>query len=207
MKATKQQFKPIYLYSEDIRQKETLRLYDESISELNKLVQVCETVINGKLTNSQKIKIEGNGIPHIVTEVEGSFKFPNATREFNLDALGVDLEPLYEQDLKFRSIKFKYTYKLLDGVFVRDEKQTNSIKTGCEVYSDNIKQNKLLDYCLKLEKIFNTAVDDNVISEYDLVSIVNAVGGLELVVKDNGKGYIARADKKGIKTFKSYRTA
>jgi len=124
-----------------------------------------------------------------------------------LDALGVDLEPLNAQDLKCSYTRSKYTYKLSKGVFVRDEKQTNSIKSGCEVYSDNIKQNKLLDYCLKLEKIFNTAVDDNVISEYDLVSIVNAVGGLVLTVKDSGKGYVARANKKGIKTFKSYRTA
>ncbi len=204
MKATKQQFKPIYLYSEDTHKKEYLRLYDNSISELNKLIQECETVICRKLTDAQKEKIAIDGVADIHAEIESYFEIPNATKQFNLDALGVDLSGVEEQDLKCILTRGNHSYKLLKGIFVRDEKETQRIKKRYEVYTDNIDQNNYLEFCLTLEKIFNKAVDGGLISDYNLLPIVNVIAGFELTLNDNGEGYLIRANRRVIRITKCY---
>jgi len=62
--------------------------------ELNKFVQLAETTLKTKFNINEKNSLKASGMTFVNEWIKPKFKFPDADREFNLQALGLNLTPL-----------------------------------------------------------------------------------------------------------------
>jgi len=61
---------------------------------LNKFIDVTEKTLKTTLSDKEKIDLKENGLTFVNEWIKPKFKFPDADREFNLQALGIDLTPI-----------------------------------------------------------------------------------------------------------------
>ena len=72
----------------------TKKAIQEKVELLNKFVEVSERTLKTSLTDKEKINLKDNGMSFVNEWITPKFKFPDADREFNLQALGIDLTPI-----------------------------------------------------------------------------------------------------------------
>ncbi|WP_417237619.1 hypothetical protein [Bizionia sp.] len=66
----------------------------QRIDLLNKFVQLTETTLKTTFTDAEKINLKDNGLIFIDEWITPKFKFPEADKEFNLQALGLNFQPI-----------------------------------------------------------------------------------------------------------------
>lgn len=162
----KKQFTPVFLYAEEKARKAELENYGSSILELNKLVTESEVVLKRKLSDNEKFVLSKQGAKYIIDKVKASFKFKNATDQFNLDSEGIDLEPLKAQDIKYSRFYLKYDYSLVKGLFEEDEEQIKIIMEATQVFTTNANQNKVLELGEKYVKFCEELQDLGLLKEH-----------------------------------------
>ncbi len=62
--------------------------------ELNKFVEMAESTLKTKFKTNEKNSLKASGLSFVNEWIEPKFKFPDADREFNLQALGLNLTQL-----------------------------------------------------------------------------------------------------------------
>lgn len=72
----------------------TKKAIQEKVELLNKFVEVSEKTLKTSFTDKEKINLKDNGMTFVNEWITPKFKFPDADREFNLQALGIDLTPI-----------------------------------------------------------------------------------------------------------------
>jgi len=61
---------------------------------LNKFVEVTERTLKTTFTDTEKSNLKDNGMTFVIEWLTLKFKFPEADREFNLQAIGIDPTPI-----------------------------------------------------------------------------------------------------------------
>lgn len=146
-------------------EKEKLQRAEES---LNKFVQVVQSVL-GDLSAAKlkRLHLESNEV--VQEELASRFQFPNASDQFNLDALGIDVEPIYEARTN-ASEWMKYSFKFEDGRFIADEDQ--AVFQQFYTYVDTPEKKKFLSLLEKQVELYNEFKAAGLIRNYTYLSEV-----------------------------------
>lgn len=61
---------------------------------LNKFIEITETTLKTSFTDDEKTNLKDNGLNFVDEWIKPKFKFPDAGYDFNLQALGLNLQPI-----------------------------------------------------------------------------------------------------------------
>ncbi len=153
---------------------EVYRQTDEAIELLNNFVNQAETVAKVKFSDMDKLSLMANGNEFLTNHFKSKFPIPGATDEFNLQALGVDLEGLLKHNRQDVWQAFKLKLNLdkefhLDG----DPDQLEA----CYTYVETKKQAEALKLAEDSSDIFNQLCELGYL-ENRLIHKVKDLGGL-----------------------------
>ncbi|WP_026754396.1 hypothetical protein [Sediminibacter sp. Hel_I_10] len=81
------------IYTETIALNKAKRQLPLAVAEANRMLQTVTGII-GELDKEEKIKLLKKGRSLVMEKLKDKFLFPNATEQFNLQSLGVDLSGL-----------------------------------------------------------------------------------------------------------------
>lgn len=126
---------------------------------LNKFVEVSERTLKTTFTDKEKIDLKDNGMAFVIEWLTPKFKFPDADRQFNLQALGIDLTPIEKYWNANRNRWTAINVELDNGkFFVPDIDNLPEIKKHF-YYAKNERQEKAfkdaLEICKALNKFLN----------------------------------------------------
>lgn len=155
---------------------------------LNKFIKECENVLGEKLSDNLKHELKNTKINALMTEVRKRFSFPNASEDFNLQSLGIDLT----QAKRIQSAEAweLYQFELNEnGEFVgsEDQKMFNQFY----YYAKSEKRQKALELASDLVELTNEASALGLINVDHLADVSFAFR--KLVIIDGTPG---RADSK-----------
>ncbi|SNV48186.1 Uncharacterised protein [Chryseobacterium taklimakanense] len=130
-------------------EKEKLQRAEES---LNKFVQVVQSVL-GDLSAAKlkRLHLESNEV--VQEELASRFQFPNASDQFNLDALGINVEPIYEMRKEFAHTWSSYSFQYKDGKFIADEDQ--AVFQQFYTYVDTPEKKKFISLLEQQVELYN----------------------------------------------------
>ena len=150
-------FKPEFLYVDKQAIEFKENNYKTNLSCLNKLIAESEIVLNRKLTTAEKNKMKNKGAEFVEVEVKKQFQFKNADENFNLEALGINIEP-FRKASSFYLVE-GYDADLVEGKFIPSEKQLNILTESSTIYTSNEKQKHALKIANTLIELIKDAED------------------------------------------------
>ncbi|WP_027880400.1 hypothetical protein [Mesoflavibacter zeaxanthinifaciens] len=166
---------------------------------LNRFVKEARSVLGGKLSEEQMIKLKDEKFNYLEKEVKKLFQFPNASDEFNLNALGISIEPLR----KYNRVYWKgYEYDIIDEEFVLKEDQP--ILERYYAYADNTQKKEMLRIANTIVEAFRDARTIGMVRKDYLANVCVALNGL-VVIEGDSRGIgdcELLVNKKGIGLFK-----
>tara|TARA_R110002072_G_scaffold72354_1_gene173010 strand:+ start:30022 stop:30624 length:603 start_codon:yes stop_codon:yes gene_type:complete len=149
--------KPIgTLLFEDVKsiEKEEKRI-KTGTDRLNSFVEVAQGLL-GPLDNEQRHELWKRGRKFIEEQIKSQYPFPNGSDKFNLEALGMDPEPLYkfyrDHGQYWHGINFRIDE---EGIFIPEEKQSG-IETH-KYFIETERQQKILYLAEKFQQLFEQA--------------------------------------------------
>ncbi|HTO36541.1 MAG TPA: hypothetical protein VLZ72_09890 [Flavobacterium sp.] len=122
---------------------------------LNQAIREAESLLNAKLSGKQKMEIVENGRTFVQNELRKKYQFKNADDDFNLQAMGVNPEPLYGF-LKTNAIK----WQSVDFEADKDEIKLSEVQPLIErhtYYLETERQKEALEIAQKLADVLNEA--------------------------------------------------
>lgn len=164
---------------------------------LNKFINEARSIL-GELSKEQMIKLKDEKYNYLEKEVKKLFQFPNATDEFNLSALGIDIRPFK----KYNVISWKaYEYDIIDGEFILKEDQP--ILDKYHAYADNTQKKEMLRIANTIVEAFRDAEKIGMIRKEYLTYVSGSLNFLVVVDGDvRGIDNCSLAvNKKGIGLF------
>ena len=166
---------------------------------LNRFIKEARSILGGKLSEEQMIKLKDEKFNYLEKEVKKLFQFPNASDEFNLNALGISIEPLR----KYNRVYWKgYEYDIIDGEFVLKEDQP--ILERYYAYADNTQKKEMLRIANTIVEAFRDARTIGMVRKDYLANVCVALNGL-VVIEGDSRGIgdcNLVVNKKGIALFK-----
>jgi hypothetical protein len=146
--------------------------------QLNQFINSCEKIL-GTLTNEQKILLKDKRMPYLREEVKKLFQFPNASDEFNMQSLGIDLSVLD----KWRQGDWDYIeFFLEDGKFIAEIDQP--FEQQHHYYADTENKKEILRIAYTLSKVFDDAAKIGLIQGGFAGYVCNAFGHIVKVEGD-----------------------
>lgn len=134
--------------------KEVNKNISDATGDLNRFVRMCIKTL-GSLEPSQIEGLKSNALSVISDELKSRFMFPNASESFNLTALGLDPEPLYQYFRKhsglWNSFKFSFDPDFLE--FQPEEKQSQI--DACYYFADTPERKRLIDLAKKTIELYD----------------------------------------------------
>lgn len=151
MKTKNEKPELLYVNKENLRIQKVALIRAES--DLNRLVNETERALNKLLSDEEKELVKNQGVKYVKEQIKTRYPFPNATEDFNLTALGIDLEKID----KYKAMNWApYQFELdADGLYVANEYQ-ESFKS-VYYYADTPKKVKLLKLAKKIVKLSEEA--------------------------------------------------
>ncbi|MDF0706611.1 hypothetical protein [Flagellimonas okinawensis] len=128
----------------------------KKVNEINEAFQAVDDFFGEKPTEKQRREILEKGYDFVLEKLKAKFPFPNATKEFNYEAMGVDPSPL-ESLLTVASKRHKFLeYSALNGAwFEITEKGHQAIKSKHAIIANTDKQKEALKFAEELSELFN----------------------------------------------------
>ena len=129
-------------------------------SELNKFLEAAEKIL-GSLDNDRKWRLKKEKLKFVDSEVKKLFNFPNASDEFNMQALGIDLTEvrsfanIHDNRHNYHGWSGYQFYIGENGRFVAREEQP--ILENYKIYADTDKKKRALELATAFEKLFEDA--------------------------------------------------
>lgn len=121
---------------------------------LNKFIKECENVLGVNLSDELKHELKDIKINALMNEIRKGFTFPNATEDFNLQSLGIDLTTA--KRLQSAEHWELYQFELNDnGDFIGSENQ--KMFNQFYYYAKSEKRKKALQLADKLVELTNEA--------------------------------------------------
>ncbi|WP_081212072.1 hypothetical protein [Salegentibacter sediminis] len=128
---------------------------------LNSFISRVETEVKTPFTPEEKVQMKDNAEVFLKEWIKDFYQFPNASDEFNNDALGVDMKSI---SLEFRTKSKewkKYPYKLEQGQFKLD---TVAIQEKHTTYTSNPFQSTALEIAQELIKLVERAQAEGILN-------------------------------------------
>lgn len=141
---------------------------ETTVMKLNQLISNAESDFKKQFTNEEKLDIKADPVSFIDKYVETLFLFPTATKRFNLEAIGIDLDKLLNEAKLVQGRLKNYDLELLNGEFRLLENQ--EFEEQFYHYA-NEAQGKALKKAEKLSRALNEAIAGGYLSDRILFSI------------------------------------
>lgn len=123
---------------------------------LNKFVSFAVLVI-GELSEKKIKELPSNAVAIIQEELKAKYPFPNADDKFNLNAMGINPEPVYamHQQLYPMWQPFKFDYRKEEFVANKEQWQLDN----CYIYADTPERKKFFEMVNKTMEVYNEMKD------------------------------------------------
>lgn len=165
----------------------------------SKAVEISEDILKEKLTGVQKLEVIKDGRNFVQNELRKKYQFKNADDDFNLQAMGVNPEPLY-RFLESNSIK----WQSVDFEVKKDTVVLSEIQPLIErhtYYLENDRQKEALEIAQKLADVLNEANEKGFVTD-DFSAIRKSINILDDANRHDvkplffvNKEYIGRSKK------------
>src|SRR5690554_1289695 len=122
---------------------------------VSQAIEMSEDILKEKLTGVQKLEVIKDGRNFVQNELRKKYQFKNADDDFNLQAMGVNPEPLY-RFLESNSIK----WQSVDFEVKKDKVVLSEIQPLIErhtYYLETERQKEALEIAQKLADVLNEA--------------------------------------------------
>lgn len=128
----------------------------KKVSEINEAFEAVDEFFDEKPTEGQRKELLEKEYDYVLEKVKAKFPFPNATEQFNFEAMGVDPTPL-KGVLSGISKKYKFLeYAALEGVWVGITSEGHkAIKSKYEIVASTDKQKEVYEFAKELCELFN----------------------------------------------------
>lgn len=137
---------------ESLRESQVIKKALELVSQA---IEISEDILQEKLTGVQKLEVIKDGRNFVQNELRKKYQFKNADDDFNLQAMGVNPEPLY-RFLKTNAIKWQSVHFEAD----KDEIKLSEVQPLIErhtYYLETERQKEALEIAQKLADVLNEA--------------------------------------------------
>ncbi len=151
---TKDNFKPVLLFLDEHLRKKLIDRYNTNLEITNSFLSECETLLGRELTKAEINKAVKNPLEfseHVKTLVKSKFQFPQASTEFNLQAVGLSFGNL-ETALSMLSNEPLKSYIIDNGELIPEPKHIDTLTEQAKIKTRNTKQNELLKIAKDLKK-------------------------------------------------------
>ena len=179
-------FKPQFLFKDDVAMKKEETKVINGAKKLNDFIKQVESTLTLTLTNDKKEAIQANGLAPIYEDLKSNYPFPKASKEFNLQALGLDLRALEKFYMNYNSVWSAYNYQLnKDGIFEPTKETLKNANDRHIYYTTNDNQNLALKLAKELELMFSNVDDAGHLKKYNRNLIEDVTGLLEYSFDEN----------------------
>ncbi|TAI48994.1 hypothetical protein [Flagellimonas allohymeniacidonis] len=126
------------------------------VDEINGAFEAVDEFFGEKPTVAQRKEILKKGADYVSDKLRPKFPFPNATEEFNYEAMGIDpkglINKLYYVPDRYRTLQ----YAELDGIWMDiSEKGKQEIKSKYEIIANTESQVETLKFARELSELLN----------------------------------------------------
>lgn len=150
---------------------------------LNGFILEAENVLRCNFTDEQKEALKSDGIAFIKELVKGKFLFVDASEVYNLEALGLTkVKDLYSNYERNSGTWIYFDYALTKGMFEASQLEKDKTIQSFSYYTQNEKQNQVLELAKKMVSLFDAAESLGVLSEYGRQQITNVLDVLTVDV-------------------------
>lgn len=127
---------------------------------INEILDEVDSFLKIKPTKEKRERLLKDGYGYVLDELRSGFPFPNATDEFNFNAMGIDPSPLaHLLDGLNRRVSEHMLH--LDGTKVAvTEKSLEEIKEDCTIRSKSEEENRKFEFAKKLCDFLNDNNED-----------------------------------------------
>lgn len=179
-------FKPQFLFKDDVAMQKEKAKVIKGANKLNDFIKLIESTLTLTLTNDKKEAIHASGLKPIYDDLKSNYPFPKASREFNLQALGLDIRALERFYMKYNSTWSNYDYQLnKNGIFEPTDEAINHAVERHIYYTVSEKQNEALKLARELELMFSNVETSGHLKKYNRNIIEDVTGLLEYSFDEN----------------------
>lgn len=184
------------LFVNEIQLAKDKKTINNALEIVSKVIEISEDILQEKLTGVQKLEVIKDGRNFVQNELRKKYQFKNADDDFNLQAMGVNPEPLYRflssNVTKLKNIHFEVK---------KNEVVLSKVQPLIErniFYLTTDKQKDALDVAQKLVDVLNEADEKGLVFHNfpkikEVIKIVSNTGRFdEKPLFSVNKEYIAR---------------
>lgn len=156
---TPNEFQPILMHTNENAIKSTLKNAEELAAKWNNVLKEAQALLKRNLTDNEKVEILEDRMDEVMTQLRNDFQFKNASDEFNIEALGINLKPIKDA---FKQCMGRYDNDILEvknGVVQVSEEGKARIEESAKLYTKTQHQNKVYEMAQKLSQNLNEALD------------------------------------------------
>ncbi|MEG9326550.1 hypothetical protein V6B16_01255 [Salinimicrobium catena] len=135
---------------------------------LNDFITRAEEECKTTFTDEEKVELKNNAEGFLRAYLKKFYQFPNASDEFNIQALGVDLNSLTNQFKGKAKNWNKYPYQIKEGLFTLD---TEAIEKRYTKYTSNEFQSDAVELANDLIKLVEKGIEKGIINTDPQTSI------------------------------------
>ncbi|MEH6764136.1 MAG: hypothetical protein V7655_06525 [Aequorivita antarctica] len=160
-------FEPILLHTNENGITSAIKNAEGLASNWNNVLKEAEKLLKKKLTDEGKIEILEDRMDEVMAQLRSGFQFKNASDDFNIQSLGIDLTPIKEA---FKRCKGKFDNNILevkDGLVSISKEGRTQIENSGRVYTKSIRQNDVYQMAKKLSENLNEALEKKIIHKLD----------------------------------------
>lgn len=186
---TKTTFEPKLIFTDEEKIEQSIKSAEGIAEQLNDKLSAAEEFLGHKLTDDDILDLLKKGAGSFMRLLRKQFQFPNASDEFNLEALGKEKD--------FESVKSKlssivqlfgaYGYELQNGSVKLAENGREVIHKEYKFYTENLRQNEVYELALELCEKLNFAYDQNYIDTSNMYQIEKGIDLISLPLYKPGK--------------------
>lgn len=200
---TKTQFKPILISTDKEGIANRLKSAHGIAEQLNQRLGNLEEFLGHDLKEKEKLDILKKGRGSFIKLLKKQFKFPNATDEFNLQALGKEneFESVSRTMSNVISLFVAYDFELIDGKVKLSEEGQLAIEKDCKTYTSNEKQNEIFKLATDLCENLNVMHSKSFLDVSNMYQIERPIKLIRLSKEPGQKKFIP--DGRVISLYKS----
>lgn len=128
----------------------------KKVDEINEALKAVDEFFDEKPTEEQRMEILEKGEDYVMEKLKAKFPFPNATDQFNFEAMGIDPSNV-RKALRQVPTKYKFlNYGKLNGVWVEiTDEGHEAIKSRYKIEANTDRQKEALEFAQELSALFN----------------------------------------------------
>lgn len=149
------EFKPQVIFFDKSKEQTKIGNARIAAEKINKIFEEVDSVLKIKPTKEKRVRLVNEGYGYVLDELKANFPFPNATEEFNFNAMGIDPSP-FKELLRGISINISEHRLHIKGTKMEvTEQSLKEIKEDCTVWTKNAEQNEKYEFAQKLCSFLN----------------------------------------------------